>query len=238
MASDGATAFTRTPCGAASMAARPGERHDAGLGRRVVRLAGLGPPAEHRRVVDDHAAAAARTCGAASARSAAHRPGERDVEHPVPLLVGHVDELGGAAEPGVVHDHVEAAVLGDGAVDHRLHLVLDGDVAHQRERPRAAGQLGAARRPPRRAAARGRRSARRWRPPRGSAARWRCRCRCPAAAVTSTTLPRQQLAPRRRRRRAHDVHPRACVAIVVWCHDRTQAAGGAGAWRRGAGQAR
>ena len=38
--------------------------------------------------------------------------------------------VGGAAEAGVVHDDVEPPVLGDGAVDHRLHLLLHGDVAH------------------------------------------------------------------------------------------------------------
>ena len=53
----GDTALTRTPDGRRLGGGAAGQRHHAGLGRGVVGLARLGPPAEHRRVVDDDAAA-------------------------------------------------------------------------------------------------------------------------------------------------------------------------------------
>ena len=54
----------------------------------------------------------------------AHRAGERDVEHGVPLLVGHLGEFGRAAQPGVVHEHVEMTELVDAARDRALHVVF------------------------------------------------------------------------------------------------------------------
>ena len=67
---------------------------------------------------------------------------ERDVEHLRPLLVGHVDEVRGAAEPGVVHDDVEPTGRGDRPVEQGLHLLLDGDVARDRGDDRVAELLG------------------------------------------------------------------------------------------------
>ena len=80
----GATALTRIPCGR-----RPGppagERHHACLRRRVVRLAGLRAPAQHRGVVDHHAPAAARSSGAAPPGCSGTCRCQRHVEHPGPL---------------------------------------------------------------------------------------------------------------------------------------------------------
>ena len=96
-----------------------GQRHHPGLGRRVVRLAGLRAPAEHRGVVHH------RSPVPLGDHLPQRRPGapegavERDVEHPQPLLVGHVEDRAGAAEPGVVDQHVDAPEGGDGAVDQR-----------------------------------------------------------------------------------------------------------------------
>ena len=59
----GDTALTRTPTAPPRRGAA-GQGHDPGLGRRVVGLAGLGPPAEDRGVVDDDARSCG-TCGAA-----------------------------------------------------------------------------------------------------------------------------------------------------------------------------
>jgi hypothetical protein len=49
--------------------------------------------------------------------------------HLVPLLVGHVDDAPAGAQAGVVDQHVDAAqpLLGEG--DQRLHLLLVRDVA-------------------------------------------------------------------------------------------------------------
>ena len=56
------------------------------------------------------------------------RPVERDVEHPQPLLVGHVEHRTGAAEPGVVDQHVDAAEVAGRALDQRGDLLLVGDI--------------------------------------------------------------------------------------------------------------
>ena len=54
-----------------------------------------------------------------AARVQRNVPGQRDVEHGGPLLVGHLDQRHRAAEPGVVHRHVEAAEVLEGAVVER-----------------------------------------------------------------------------------------------------------------------
>ena len=118
----GDTALTRTPCGRGLDRRAPGEGHDPGLGRGVVGLAGLGPPAEHRGVVDDDPAPAAGVEVAEGGPGAAEGAGEGDVEDEVPLLVGHVHHVDLAAESGVVDGHVEAAVLGHRGVVERLDL--------------------------------------------------------------------------------------------------------------------
>ncbi|MNR28783.1 hypothetical protein D3C85_1461250 [compost metagenome] len=68
-----------------------GQGHDPGLGRGVVRLLLLRAPAEHRGVVDDDPGAALHHLRQHRAGHA-HGAGEGDVEHPLPLLVGHVDQ--------------------------------------------------------------------------------------------------------------------------------------------------
>ena len=47
---------------------------------------------------------------------------ERDVEDAVPILVGHVDQLGLATQSGVVDEHVNAAELLGGAGDQRVDI--------------------------------------------------------------------------------------------------------------------
>src|SRR5580693_5632644 len=79
-----------------------GERHDARLRRGVVRLARLGAPGDHRRVVDDRPAAPGQHVPQRGP-CAPERAVERHVEHAVPLLVGHLGQRGVAAEAGVVH---------------------------------------------------------------------------------------------------------------------------------------
>ena len=106
-----------------------GQGHHAGLGRRVVGLAGLGPPAEHRGVVDHRSPAALGHQLAQRGPGAAEGAVEGDVEDLQPLLVGHLQDRAGAAEPGVVDHHVDPAVVLHDGVDQRLDLRLVGDVA-------------------------------------------------------------------------------------------------------------
>ncbi|NDE59794.1 MAG: SDR family NAD(P)-dependent oxidoreductase, partial [Acidimicrobiia bacterium] len=47
-------------------------------------------------------------CGA----GATHGAVQRHVEHDRPLVVGHLVQLGGSTQAGVVHQHVDAAELG------------------------------------------------------------------------------------------------------------------------------
>ena len=115
-----------------------GQRHDPGLGRGVVRLAGLGPPAEDRGVVDHGAAVALGDHLPQHGPGAAERAGQRDVEDPLPLVVGHVQDGGGAAEAGVVDEDVDAAESLDGGLGERADLGFVGDVAGLRGDPAGA----------------------------------------------------------------------------------------------------
>jgi hypothetical protein len=125
----------------------PGEGHHAGLGRRVVRLAGLGAPAQDRGVVDDRSAVPLGHHLAQRRPGAAERPVQRDVEHPRPLLVGHLQHRGGAAQASVVDHHVDPAEVPGRALNQRGHLRLVGDVAGLRPDPVAVrpGELVAGR---------------------------------------------------------------------------------------------
>ena len=125
----------------------PGQGHHAGLGRGVVRLARLGAPAQDRGVVDDRSPVPLGDHLAQRGPGAAERPVQRDVEHPGPLLVGHVEHRGGAAEPGVVDHHVDPAEVPGRALDQRGDLRLVGDVAGLRPDPVAVpgGELVAGR---------------------------------------------------------------------------------------------
>ena len=121
MARLGATALTRTPCGAASIAAQRVSAITPGLGRGVVRLAGLGPPAEHRGVVDDHARAL-RGHVAQRGPRAAERAGERDVEHPAHCSSVMSTRSAVPPRPALFTTTSMPPELGDGGVDERLHL--------------------------------------------------------------------------------------------------------------------
>ena len=134
MARLGATALTRTPRGGRLHGRAPGEGHDAGLGRGVVGLARLGPPADDRGVVDDGARPPGDMCRSA-ARVQRKVPFSVTSSTSVPLLVGHVDELGRPAQPRVVDDHVEAAELGHGGGEE----VLDRRPRRSRRTARRAG---------------------------------------------------------------------------------------------------
>ena len=71
---------------------------------------------------------------------AAEGAGQRDVEHAGPLLVGHVDQRDGPAQPGVVHGHVESPEVVDGRRVERLHLALVRHVTGHG--PHRAARLG------------------------------------------------------------------------------------------------
>ncbi len=116
-----------------------GEGHHAGLGRGVVGLAGLGAPAQDGGVVDHRSPVALGHHLAQRGPGAAERAGEGDVEDPEPLLVGHVQDGGGAAQAGVVDQHVDAAEVGGGGLDQRLDLRLVGDVTGLGPDPVAVG---------------------------------------------------------------------------------------------------
>jgi hypothetical protein len=122
-----------------------GQGHHAGLGRGVVGLAGLGAPAQDGGVVDHRSPVALGHHLAQRGPGAAERAGEGDVEDPEPLLVGHVQDGGGAAQAGVVDQHVDPAEAGGGGLDQRLDLRLVGDVAGLGPDPVAVGlgQFGA-----------------------------------------------------------------------------------------------
>ena len=113
----GATALTRTPNSAASIAAQRVKRHHARFRRGVVGLSCLRAPSEHRSVVDDHA----RVPRLEMTQRGAHAPErarQRHVEHLGPLFVGHVDDVRGPTETRVVDDHVEAAGRVDAALEN------------------------------------------------------------------------------------------------------------------------
>jgi hypothetical protein len=121
----------------------PGERHHARLGRRVVRLAGLRTPAKHRGVVDDRAPAALRDHLAQRRAGAPERAGQRHVEHPRPLVVGHLHDRTGATQPGIVDHHIQTSTVVDRGFDEPSHARLVGDVTRHREDP-VAVRLGEA----------------------------------------------------------------------------------------------
>ena len=133
----GDTAFDPHPEGRRLGGGAARQGHHPRLGRRVVRLARLGPPPEHRGVVDDDAALLRQHPGQ-SGTGAAESPGQRDVEHGRPLLVGHLHQRHGPAEAGVVHRHVDAAEARRRTVIEGAHLRLVAHVAGQRVHPLGA----------------------------------------------------------------------------------------------------
>jgi len=93
-----------------------------------MRLACLRAPAQHRGVIDHHAGFARvhqRQEGAAHAEHA----GQADIDHFVPLLIGHLRDRGLAAETCVVDKDIEMAEFFDGGVAQVLDIVLLGDIA-------------------------------------------------------------------------------------------------------------
>ena len=67
-------------------------------------------------------------------------PGQGDPQDRVPLVIGHVDDVRGAAEPRVVDQDVDATHLRDRGADQPLDLFLLGDVAEEVGRA-GAGEL-------------------------------------------------------------------------------------------------
>ena len=94
-------------------------------------LARLGPPAEHRRVVHDHAVPPSLHALQRAANTP-ERAGQGHVEDLRPLLVGHVHEVRRAPEPRVVDHDVERTDCRFGVGEHRVDLRLVGDVADHR----------------------------------------------------------------------------------------------------------
>src|SRR5439155_24019667 len=85
---------------------------DAGLRRRVVRLAGVPVQADDAREVDDRPAAAAHHPaggGTAGVEDAA----QVRVDYGAPILVGHPGDQTVARQPGVVDEDVQLAGLLD-----------------------------------------------------------------------------------------------------------------------------
>ena len=100
---------------------------DAGLGRGVVGLADVAGDAGDRGDTDDGAVLVDHLL----VQQLAGDPlgsGEVDRDHRVPPVLGHVGQLLVAGDAGVVHDHVDTAVLLLEVVGDPLRRVLGGDV--------------------------------------------------------------------------------------------------------------
>ena len=114
------------------------ERGNAGLRRRVVRLAGVAEQTRLRSRVDDPAAH--RLAGLLEAfPPVGGRPAGRDEvtlqvdpDHVVPLALRHVEDGPVPYEAGVAHQHVEATVGLDRLVDHVLGALPVGHVREVR----------------------------------------------------------------------------------------------------------
>ncbi len=125
---------------------------------------------------------------------AAERPGQRDVEHGRPLLVGHLDQRHRPAQPGVVHRHVDAPEVRRRPRIERPHLRLIGDVTgHGADR--AARSRPPVARPSRPDGARGRRRRTTVAPSSRQRRAVAEPIPVPAAAVTITTLPTRRPCP-------------------------------------------
>ena len=109
--------------------AATGQGHHTRLGRRVVRLRVLRPPAQHAGVVDDHAAVVRIAEVAQRGTGGTHRRGQRHVEYAVPLLVGHVDHRGCATQARVVDQDVQPTHPRGRRGDKRVDLCGGRDVA-------------------------------------------------------------------------------------------------------------
>ena len=97
-------------------------------------LAGLGGPAEHAGIVDDHTASA-RVHVLQRGSGATHRSVEGHVEDDRPLIVGHFVKFGGATESGVVDENVDRSELARRFVDQRANARLVGHVARDSDHP-------------------------------------------------------------------------------------------------------
>ena len=77
----------------------------------------------------------------------AHQEGalEVDAQHGVEIGFGHVQEIGRLEDAGVVDQHVDAAVRGQGARHQRVHVGLVAHVAVHVERAEFGGQRAAVR---------------------------------------------------------------------------------------------
>ena len=107
-----------------------GQRHHAGLGRRIVSLSFLGAPANHGGSVDDHASLALLDHLVAGIADAPEGAGQGDVDDSRPLLICHFKHGVGATEPRIVDHDVDATELVC-RVYECLDLLLDGHIADQ-----------------------------------------------------------------------------------------------------------
>ena len=109
-------------------------RRDAGLGRGVVHLPGVAVQTGLGRGVHDHAVD--RIAGVLGQLPPVHAGEVRgaemalevDVDHDVPLVLGHREAHPVAEDAGVVHQHVHAAERVDGLRDQMLGAGPRGDV--------------------------------------------------------------------------------------------------------------
>ena len=106
----GATALTRMPGGPELDRAGAHQRHQPGLGRAVRRVPRRRRDARHRRD-EHHHAAAARVHRPPAVLHGEERVAQHDVEVPVPVLVGHLDEVGVPGHADDVDDAVDPAEL-------------------------------------------------------------------------------------------------------------------------------
>ena len=104
-------------------------------------LAGLSPPTEDTRVVDDHAAPP-RIHVVEGGACTAHGSVECDVENERPLIVGHLVEFGGSPETRVVHEHVDVPQFPHRGAEEVPHARFVGHVAGDAHHPEFGGGLG------------------------------------------------------------------------------------------------
>ena len=103
---------------------RPGEPEDAGLGGRVVGLAGRAQRRHRRHVHDPPGLLLAHGDRRGPVR--VERALEVDVEHGVPFGIGHVEDHPIAEDAGDVHEDVDPAPGVDDLADHRARVVRLG----------------------------------------------------------------------------------------------------------------
>ena len=107
---------------------RAGEADQAGLGGRVVGLAGVAPVRARGDV--DHAAPLSFHHGGQGRPGAVVGAFQDGVDHGVPVRFRHLEQVLVAGEAGVVDQDVDAAVGARCLVGHGPHLAVVADVQH------------------------------------------------------------------------------------------------------------